>query len=95
MVNFFGNTDALIGSIELFIGAIFVLGSLVFRKSVANDLMGYDFSIIGSNVPGILAFLIANSFIDNIKYPVMIGLVCFFLGGFSLAEIVGDGTASG
>lgn len=90
-MNIFGNKDALIGSVELIIGAFFVLGALVFRKSVANNALGCGFSVFGSTIPGILGFIIANNFFSTPKFPVLIGLVLFFAGGFLLSEIIGDG----
>lgn len=91
MVNIFGNKDALIGSLELAIGAAFVLGALIFRKSVANDMLDRGFSVIGASVGGILTFLILNNIFDNLKICIGIGLVAWAAGGFLLAEIIGDG----
>lgn len=95
MVNLFGNSDALIGSVDLFIGAAFVLGSFIFRKSVANDMLGRGFSIIGSNVAGIIAFLIMSNVFDVLKYSVGVGLIAWLLGGFLVGDLINDGQADG
>jgi hypothetical protein len=93
MVNLFGNKDALIGSIELLIGALFVLCALVFRKSVANDSMGMDFSFLGSAVPAILGFIIFNNIFSAMKFPMLIAVGLFFAGGFLVGDKLGDGQA--
>lgn len=93
--NIFGNKDALIGSLDLAVGAIFVLGALVFRKSVANDLLEMDFSVIGSSVAGILCFIILKNIL-NFKIAVGIGLVAWVAVGFLLPKVLNiDGTADG
>lgn len=91
MVNIFGNKDALIGSIDLLIGAVFVLGAFIFRKAIANDAMGQDFSVIGASAGGVLTFVIVNNIIDSIKYAFLIGLVAWLVAGFLLAPLIGDG----
>jgi hypothetical protein len=93
MVNLFGNKDALIGSIELLVGAVFVLFSLVFRKSIANDSLGMDFSIIGSCVPSILGFIIFNNIFNSVKFPILIAVGLFVAGGFLVGDKLGDGQA--
>ena len=95
MVNLFGNTDALIGSMDLLFGAIFVLGALIFRKSVANDSLDRSFSVIGSCVPAIIAYLVMSSFVDNIRYSFGVGILFWIAGGFLLGDIIGDGVAGG
>ena len=92
-MNIFGNTDALIGSIDLLIGALFVLGAFIFRKSVANDSMDQSFSVIGASAAGMITFLIAKTLTLPIKYSVLIGIVAWGVGGFLLAPIIGDGEA--
>lgn len=95
MTNLFGNKDALIGSMELTFGALFVLGALIFRKSVANDSLGKGFSVIGSSLLSILSFLVVNNIWNNIKISFVVGLLFWLAGGFLLAEVIGDGEASG
>lgn len=94
-MNLFGNNNALIGSIDLIFGAVFVLGAFIFRKTVANDMMARGFSLLGSTIPGILAYLVASSFLSSLKYSVGIGLIFWAVGGFLLAEILNDGWADG
>lgn len=94
-MNLFGNSDALIGSVDLFVCAAFVLGSFIFRKSVANDMFGMSFSIIFSNVAGILAFIIMQNVFDVLKYSVGIGLICWLIAGFLLGDLINDGQADG
>jgi len=94
VVNLFGNKDALIGSMELLFGAVFVLGAFIFRKSVANDMLDREFSVIGSSALGILTFLILDVAINlSLKFCVGLGLIAWAVGGFLLAPIIGDGEA--
>ena len=96
MVNIFGNKDALIGSMELLFGALFVLGAFIFRKSVANDMMDRGFSVIGSSAASVLGFILCSAVFNlSLKYSVVIGLVAWTAAGFLLAEIIGDGYADG
>lgn len=94
-MNIFGNENALIGSIDLFIGAIFVLGSLIFRKSVANDILDRGFSVIGSCTLGIITYLIINGLFDNIRLSIGASILACGVGGFLLAEIIMDGESGG
>ena len=95
MAEIFGNKDALIGSLELGIGAAFVLGAFIFRKSVANDMLDKGFSIIGSCGLGIITFIVINSIFDVLKMSVGIGFVAWLLGGFLLADFIQDGYSDG
>ncbi len=94
MRDIFGKTG-LVSSIELAIAAAFVLGALIFRKSVANDMFDRGFSIIGSCAVGIIAFLITSNIFDSLKISVGIGVFTWILGGFLLAEVIQDGYADG
>lgn len=94
MRDIFGKTG-IIGGLELGIAAAFVLGSLIFRKAVANDMLDRGFSIIGSCVLGILTFLITSNIFSSIKLSVGLGLFAWVVGGFLLAEIIQDGWADG
>ena len=93
MRDIFGN-NALIGSLELFIVAIFVLGAMIFRKSVANDMLDRGFSVIGASVGGVLSFLILNGIFDKLKLSIGVGVACWVIAGFLLEELIGDGEAS-
>jgi hypothetical protein len=94
-MNIFGNKDALIGSIDLAIGAVFVLGALVFRKTVANDMLETDFSVIGSSAAGILCFIILKNFLA-FKIAIGLGIIAWLLVGFLLPKLINiDGSADG
>jgi len=93
-MNIFGNKDALIGSIELAIAAALDLGSLIFRKSVANDMLNMDFSVIGSSALGIIGFLVMTIIGLNTKIAVGVAIVAWALGGFLTADFIGDGGTS-
>jgi hypothetical protein len=95
MVNLFGNEGALIGSMELLFGALFILGAFIFRKSVANDMMDYPFSVIASGGLGTLTFIILNNIISNIRISVGISLMAWAAAGFLLGKFLPDGEAGG
>ena len=90
MPELFG-TEGLINHITLLISAAFVLGAMLFRKNVANDIMGFPFSVIGSSAGSILLFIVFDNMFNSIKIPLATGLIGFFAGGFLLASIIGDG----
>lgn len=92
-MNIFGNTDALIGSIDLAIGAVMVLGAFIARKAV-NDQMGQDFSVIGASACGVLSYLVVSNIFSSIKFSVGLGLAAWIAGGFLLAQFIGDGQSS-
>ena len=96
MVNFFGNKNALIGSLDLLFGTIYVLGAFVFRKAVANDALDMGFSAIGASAASCLVFIIIKSVTDlSIKFNFVFGLIAWVIGGFLLADVIGDGWADG
>lgn len=75
------------------IPAVFVLVALLFRKNVANDTLGMGFSVLGSTIPSLLAYYILFAFFHSFKWSLIAGLLLFFIGGFLLAELIGDGEA--
>jgi hypothetical protein len=90
----FGDTNAYITPMTAIFGVAFVLGALIFRKSIANDLLGMNFSLIGSCVCSILAFIVMDNLFHIMKFSFGVGLICWLLGGFLLANIIGDGDTS-
>lgn len=94
MRDIFGKSG-IIGGTDLAIAAAFVLGALIFRKSVANDMLDRGFSIIGSCAMGIVAFLITSNIFDSLKVSVGIGVFAWVAGGFLLAEVIQDGYSDG
>ena len=74
--------------------ALFVFLGLIFRRSVANDLLDWRFSVIGSSAAAILGHFISYGLFNNLKISLVTGIVLFFIGGFGLGEILPDGEAS-
>jgi hypothetical protein len=72
--------------------AVLVLIAILFRKNVANDLLGWDFSLIGSGVIGVIGYFILYGIFHNIKLSFIGGLALLLIGGFFLAPILGDGS---
>lgn len=95
-MNIFGNKDALIGSLDLIFGAVYVLGAFIFRKSVANDMLNTGFSVIGASASSCIAFILIKTLTEwSIKIPFAIGLGVWIAGGFLLADVINDGWAGG
>jgi hypothetical protein len=96
MVNFFGNKNALIGSLDLLFGAIYVLGAFIFRKSIANDQLDMGFSAIGASAASCIIFVVIKAATEvSLKVNFVIGLIAWVIGGFLLSEVIGDGWADG
>lgn len=97
MVNYFGSDGVLsflFNPLSLLFGAIFVLGAFIFRKTIANDSMGQEFSVIGSSAAGFIGYIIFNNILSSTKYAFLIGLLAWGIGGFLLAPLIGDGESS-
>jgi hypothetical protein len=92
-MNLFGNSDALIGSMDLLFGAIFVLGAFITRKTV-NDSMGRGFSVIGSSAAGCLTYIIMDSVFGVMKYSFGVGMIAWLAAGFFLCDLIQDGESS-
>jgi ABC-type uncharacterized transport system permease subunit len=88
-------TDGLVNHLTLIFGALYALGGLIFRKSIANDILNMKFSFIGCLVGSILPFVILDAFVENIRILVGIGLVGWVVGGFLLGLWLPDGEADG
>jgi len=71
--------------------ACLVLGALLFRKNVANDMLDYPFSVIGSSVVGVLAYYIVYAIFHVFKYSLLSGVLGVLVGGFALGFILPDG----
>jgi hypothetical protein len=88
-------TDGLINHVTLIFAAIFALGGLMFRKTIANDLLDMKFSFIGCMVGSMLSFIILDSIFANLKVIVVGSLIFWLLGGFLSGPFMFDGEASG
>jgi hypothetical protein len=96
MTNFFGSDGVLrfiFNPMSLFFAAVAVLGAAILRKQI-ND-QGYGFSWIGSSAVSIVLFIIGDNIFENIKFPILMGVIGLLAGGFLLSEIIGDGYADG
>ncbi len=92
MAPLFG-TDGIINHVTLIFGAIFALGGLIFRKSIANDLLDMQFSFIGSMIGSIPTFIIVDNVFGIFKLTVVGSLIGCMIGGFGLGPILWDGEA--
>jgi len=87
-------TNGLINPLTLiFCGALF-LGGSIFRKLVANEILGMGFSLIGGTALGSLLFILIDN-IFNLKFAVIGGLVGLMVGGFGGSFIMPDSESSG
>jgi tellurite resistance protein TehA-like permease len=88
-------TEGLINHLTLIFGAVFALGGLIFRKSVANDLLDIKFSFIGCMVVSMLVFIIMDVLFDNLKVLVVVSLLGWLAGGYFGGLFLWDGYAEG
>lgn len=93
-MNLFG-TDALINHFTLIFAAAFALGGLIFRKTVANDILDMKFSFIGCVAGSMIVFIILDLIFDNLKVLVVGSLIGWLVGGFLAGPFLWDGFAEG
>ena len=87
-------TDGLVNMLTMIFGAVFALGGLMFRKTVANDMLDMKFSFIGCMVGSMIVFIIMDIFFDNLKILVVSSLLGWLAGGFGFGAVLWDGEAS-
>lgn len=88
-------TGGMVNHLTLIIGALFSLSGLIFRKSVANDILDMKFSFIGCVVGSMIPFIILDIFLENIKIIVGVSLVGWVIGGFLFGLFLPDGESDG
>jgi len=88
-------TDALINHMTLIFAAVFALGGLIFRKTVANEMLDMKFSFIGCMVGSMIPFIILDAIFGNMKILVVGALLGWLSGGFGLGPFLWDGEAEG
>ena len=86
-------TDGIINHITLIAGTVLTLGGFIFRKVVANDSLGYPFSVVGSSGLSILTFIIVDNIFNKIKWSVVSSFIVFMIAGFILGPLLWDGEA--
>lgn len=67
----------------------------IFRKNIAEGILGIDFSLIGGAVGGAIVFIIMIYITHSMKWSGIIGLVGVIVGGFVGATFLPDGESSG
>lgn len=87
-------TDGLINHVTLIFGAIFALIGLIFRKSVANDILDMQFSFIGCITSGMIVFIILDNTLGIFKLTVVGTLIAWLVGGFGAGPFLWDGEAN-
>ena len=65
----------------------------VFRKNIAEDLLGMDFSLIGSSISGVIVFVIITYITHSMKWSAIIAIGGVLLGGFLGATFLPDGSS--
>ena len=60
-------TDGMINHLTLIFGAVYALGGLIFRKSIANEILDQKFSFIGCMVGSIVTFIIFDNLFHILK----------------------------
>lgn len=65
----------------------------IFRKNIAEDLLGIDFSLIGSSVGGVILFVAMAYITHSMKWSAIIAVGGVLLGGFLGATFLPDGSS--
>lgn len=87
----FGTSGFECSFVVYLIPAMLVLGALLFRKNIANDLLAFPFSVIGGSVGGVLIYFVVYASFHVFKYSVLGGILGILVGGFALSNFLGDG----
>ena len=87
-------TDGLVNHMTLIFGAVFALCGLMFRKTVANEILDIKFSFIGCMVGSMLTFIIIDNLFGIIKLSVVLSLLAWLAGGYFGGFFLWDGEAS-
>lgn len=66
----------------------------VFRKNIAEGLLGMDFSLIGGSISGAVTFVVMMYITHSMKWGGIIGLIGVIIGGFIGAKFLPDGESS-
>jgi hypothetical protein len=74
-------------SISWLIMIVIFFAMAIFRKNIAEDLMGGSFSLLFSTIVGEIAFIISLYLFDNFKFPFIISLIFGIAGGFILTGL--------
>lgn len=94
MVEIFG-TEGIINMWTLIVATVLSLGGFIFRKSIANDLLDWKFSVVGAIGLGCIGFIIVDNIFHNIKISIIVAIVGWLAGGFGLGNVLWDGEAGG
>lgn len=73
---------------------LFFLAAL-FRKNIAEGILGMDFSLIGSTIFAEILFIIIILVSKSIKWSFLIALIGLLIGGFVSAPWMPDGSSEG
>ena len=66
----------------------------IFRKNIAEGLLGIDFSLIGGAGAGAIIFIITVYITHSMEWSGIAGLVGVVVGGFIGAQFLPDGESS-
>lgn len=78
-------------SFSYILGALLVMIAIMFRKNIANDLIGTAFSVIGGSIGGLVVYISILFAFGSLKWAFIIGLAGMLIGGFLSGNILGDG----
>ena len=82
-------------SILWIIIVLLFFAAAVFRKNIADGLLGMSFSLIGGAISGAIVFIIMIYITHSMKWSGIIGLVGVIAGGFIGATFLPDGESGG
>jgi len=67
-------------------------GAALFRKWVANEILGTEFSLVGAAILGESVFIIMMLVLGSSKFAFLLGIVGMIAGGFLLRFLGGTET---
>ena len=76
----------------IMIGLFFV--AAIFRKNIAEGILGMGFSLIGSIVIGVVVFVVMAYITHSMKWSGLIALIGVIAGGFIGSTFLPDGESS-
>ena len=75
------------------IPAFFIMGAILFRKNIANDVLDMPFSIIGAGAGALIPYYVVYGLFHSFKFSLAAGIVGLLVGGFLAGHFLPDGEA--
>jgi hypothetical protein len=67
----------------------------IFRRQVAENLIGIDFSLIGGTISSVGVFILISLIFGSMKWGFIFGIIGAIIGGFLLVPFFPDASSEG